>query len=397
MIAEWYIIENMKILFAFYDHPELSVIQRSLLKAFQENGHTVTTCGFSDNIHTELDFSYPTPISLLQVLKDIRKKPDILFLCWPTIRFFLTDIEKSPIPTAVYVFDTQLPRMHACIKGYSLLFDYVFCVQKDFYEELKKIKTNAFWCPVAADPTIHKSYKTIPQQDVVFAGITNPFHNPRRSLYLSLIKRFFTVKTGRVYDKELARFLSQGTILFNIPVTDDLNTRVFEAMACKRLLITPTYQHGLTDLFVDRKHFVGYKNIVDLFRQLTYYKRHKIEREKIAKRGQQEIRKFHLYKNRAEYIYTVITNSQRKKRNKQIASNQLIMVAISYYLLGSMEETKRWLVKFLNQKNVSFKRIPIILCLMVINRGGQKLQRRIARFFSHNSGLRVILWQMTHL
>jgi spore maturation protein CgeB len=69
--------------------------------------------------------------------------------------------------------------------------------------------------------------------------------------------------------------------------------RVFEAMACGRLLITDA-ANGILDIFENKRHMALY-NDSDLEEIIEYYLVSEDERTKIAKVGMEEVRQKHTY------------------------------------------------------------------------------------------------------
>jgi spore maturation protein CgeB len=67
-------------------------------------------------------------------------------------------------------------------------------------------------------------------------------------------------------------------------------------------LLTDKIKNGLEELFIDGKHLVTYQSLSDLMEKIEYYLKADEEREKIATRGQKEVRKKHTYCHRAESI-----------------------------------------------------------------------------------------------
>ena len=90
------------------------------------------------------------------ILKKVKIKIDWVFVCWPRNQFFVTHIEQSPVPTAVYAVDTHLPLVYHWLRGYVQLFDVIFSAQKNLIEDLQKYgHKKSYWLPFAADQKLY--------------------------------------------------------------------------------------------------------------------------------------------------------------------------------------------------------------------------------------------------
>ncbi len=77
-----------------------------------------------------------------------------------------------------------------------------------------------------------------------------------------------TTTTGPREKSATAELYARARVVFNQHVSNDLNFRVFEAMACGRALLTDAQTNGQYELFEDDRHYVLFKDERDLERQL---------------------------------------------------------------------------------------------------------------------------------
>lgn len=77
--------------------------------------------------------------------------------------------------------------------------------------------------------------------------------------------------------------------MVNLPLKDDLNFRVFEAMSCGALLLTRRVANGQELLFEEGVHFAASKTEAELLEKIDYYLSHESERTTIATAGLAEI------------------------------------------------------------------------------------------------------------
>ena len=232
-----------------------------------------------------------------------------------------------PSPSAYWAFDTHIDE-----KGYKYRlerakqFDYVFLCHKaqinDFIRDgISPDRIN--YLPVAAEPDCYKPYPIMPKYDWSFIGHLNSEHR------VDLIQRFIT-EFGLGQDKgylgwrmpgirghcvldDAAKKFSMSRIVINDAIKNDLNMRVFEAMACKTVLLTqriPT----LLELFKEGEHLVTYESLdeaVELARSLL---RDEGRRARIAENGYKEIISKHTYQHRAlEILKTCLDYTPKKE------------------------------------------------------------------------------------
>jgi glycosyltransferase involved in cell wall biosynthesis len=203
----------------------------------------------------------------------------------------IKNVEKVP-RSVLWALDTHIKLKY--LLKIAPFYDYVFCAQKRDVEVFKEVNSNSYWLPYAADPTIYKPYDVDIIYDVAFVGNLIPGLHDERIKLLNRIKRSFnTAIFQNVWLDEAVKIYSSSKLVFNRSINGDLNMRVFEAIACGRLLITDA-ANGILDIFEDKNHLVIY-NDSDLEELIKYYLEYEEERNKIANAGMEEIRKKHTY------------------------------------------------------------------------------------------------------
>jgi GT2 family glycosyltransferase/2-polyprenyl-3-methyl-5-hydroxy-6-metoxy-1,4-benzoquinol methylase/tetratricopeptide (TPR) repeat protein len=203
-------------------------------------------------------------------------------------------------PSAWWTIDTHLDfdRCRAKAPG----FDFVFAAQRDGAERLRQegIAT-AQWLPLACDPTIHRKHDVPRQYDVCFVGHLAP--GDRTEAIRLLQSRFANAFVGQRYFEEMARTYSASRIVFNRSIRNDVNMRVFEALACGSLLVTNDLaENGQAELFRDGEHLVVYRDLDELVEKVAVYLNREDDRERIAAAGMREVVEHHTYRHRMETI-----------------------------------------------------------------------------------------------
>ena len=141
----------------------------------------------------------------------------------------------------------------------SIPCDLVFAAQRDGAERLRAAGIDsASWLPLACDPAVHRKHEVPKAYDVAFVGHRCP--GPRDEL-LALIRRDFPEHfIGTAFFDEMARIYSASRVVFNRSLRNDVNMRVFEALACGSLLVTNDLaDNGQDELFRDGVHLATYR------------------------------------------------------------------------------------------------------------------------------------------
>ncbi|WP_422927502.1 glycosyltransferase family protein [Singulisphaera sp. PoT] len=203
-------------------------------------------------------------------------------------------------PLAWWAIDTHLDFARCLSRARSA--DLVFAAQRNGAERLRAegVET-AEWLPLACDPEIHRKFAVEKSRDVTFIG--NVFPGPRSELLSALGRRFPDTLIGRAYFEEMARAYSASRVVFNRSLGDDVNMRVFEALACGSLLATNDLEgNGQATLFRDGIHLATYGGEEELIDKVAYYLAHEAAREKVAAAGRALAFAKHTYRLRMELV-----------------------------------------------------------------------------------------------
>ncbi len=203
-------------------------------------------------------------------------------------------------PCAWWAIDTHM-NFGWCLEK-ARRFDLVFAAQRDGTDQLRRAGIDsAVWLPLACDPEIHRKHDVPKRFDVAFVG--NVFPGPRAEL-LDLIRRKYPNSfLGQAYFDEMARTYSAARMAFNRSIKNDVNMRVFEAIACGSLLVTNDLaDNGQAELFRDGVHLATYREPEELLDKLAFYLERESIRERIAAAGRSEAIEKHTYRHRMERL-----------------------------------------------------------------------------------------------
>jgi hypothetical protein len=218
-----------------------------------------------------------------------------------------------PSPNAYWCSDAHLG--YAYRLKMARKFDFVFCAQKRAMAEFERDgvpKEKLFFLPHAVEPSCYKPYDIIEKWDWAFVGYLN---GPER---IDLLDRFCkefpnfylgwrnAQAPGWNVMEDAARKFCQAKLIPNRTISDDIPMRVFEALACRRVLLTnaiPT----LGDLFENGKHLVTYQTTDEAVSLAKDLLRSDAMRAVIADDGYREVLAHHTYDHRAkEMLKTTI-------------------------------------------------------------------------------------------
>lgn len=223
-----------------------------------------------------------------------------------------------PHPSVYWAFDTHIDE-----KGYQYRlnrakqFDHVFLCHKGQIESFIKggiDPKKIHYMPVAAEPDCYRPYPIMEKYDWCFIGHLNSGHR------IDLVDRFvkeFDLGDGKGYLgwrmpqiqghnvlDDVAKKFSMSKIIINDAIKMDLNMRLWESMACGKMLLTQRIP-GIEDFFKDGKDLVLYDSIDDAVEKARYYLLHDEERVAIGKSGLERILAGHTYADRTKAILDI--------------------------------------------------------------------------------------------
>lgn len=162
---------------------------------------------------------------------------------------------------------------------------------------------NAVWMTHWADSNVYRPITTPVKYDVTST------RGPGSSMILDRLQA--DMGTDKMYNKNgtlglaHAEALQKGKIIVQHSRWHEITRRIFEGMACGRMVITDRLpeETKLQTLFEENKEIVFYNDYEDLKRKLDYYLIHNVtEREKIANAGRKAVVKSHTQVHRVDLI-----------------------------------------------------------------------------------------------
>jgi GT2 family glycosyltransferase/tetratricopeptide (TPR) repeat protein/SAM-dependent methyltransferase len=226
----------------------------------------------------------------------------------------------TPIPRALrplvwWAIDTHLD-FDRCL-AQAAAADLTFAAQRPGAAALARAGVaNARWLPLACDPAVHRRHDVPKAHDVCFVGNVPP--GPRADLLGLICRRCPGHFVGQAYFDDMARAYSAARIVFNRSVRDDLNMRVFEALACGSLLLTNDLpDSGQADLFRDGVHLATYRDPDELLDKLAFYLARPEPRSRVEEAGRQAVTERHTYRHRME---TILTAAEALPRSVPVAA-----------------------------------------------------------------------------
>ena len=203
-------------------------------------------------------------------------------------------------PAVFYAIDTHLPHSWAKVRRTARWYDALFCCHLAGARRLP----GAEWLPVGCDLEIHgpPSMEEPLACDVAFIG--NDGGIPRKFYLQALRERYPRHAIGLAPYTQIGAIYSRARVVFNYSICEDVNMRMFEALAAGSLLVTNALRgEELERLgFEDRRHLVVYRRPQELFGIIDYYLGHESERAAIAAQGQALVRQRHTYQHRVRQM-----------------------------------------------------------------------------------------------
>ena len=298
-------MSNFKIAFIFA-HRDTDVWSTplSIVAEFQRRGWQSRIYSLFDEQDNYVDTNIQ---KLIQDSKSEEFNPDIImYMDWG--RFDSELLDKNKIPGSFWVMESgDDPQNFERNSAKAGKFNLVLTPAYDSYLEYKKKFENVRWWTHFADSTIHKPY----------SGFT-PFDEmpPVRSTrgqggsyimdYLSQIMPHKFVNRNGLSGMEYGDFLNSGVIVFQQSRWKEITRRVFEGMACGKLIITdrlPETTH-IDDLFIENEDIIYYDSIGECISKINYFlsEEGKFERNRISLNGHNKVMTNHTQVQRVDTI-----------------------------------------------------------------------------------------------
>lgn len=224
-----------------------------------------------------------------------------------------------PHPSAYWVSDAHInEKAYSYRMNRAKQFDFVFVCQEAFIDQFVADgipREKIFFLPHCVEPSCYKPFPIIERWDWCFIGHMN------NDFRIDLVDRFckewtigekgylgwrFPEIPGHNVLEDAAKKFCQSRIVLNENIKEDINMRTFEALACKRPLLTEGIA-PLSKLFKDKVHLRTYKTIDEAVSIAYELLADPVQRLMIAKAGHEEVMSKHTYKHRAmEMLKTCI-------------------------------------------------------------------------------------------
>src|SRR5258708_1717751 len=170
-----------------------------------------------------------------------------------------------------------------------------------------------FFLPHAVEPMVYNVWLIMEKGDWCFIGHPNSEHR------IDLIDRFMKEFPSRYVGwrepawlgynvlEDAARKFCQSRLIVSDSIKKDLNMRTFEALGCKKLLLTNKFP-ALEEVFENGKHLIAYDSIDDAIASAHELLADEDRRNQIAEQGYQEVISKHTYEHRMREILRVCLN-----------------------------------------------------------------------------------------
>ncbi|MBI2870855.1 MAG: glycosyltransferase family 1 protein [Candidatus Omnitrophica bacterium] len=211
------------------------------------------------------------------------------------------DLATSLNPAAFYAIDSHIPKSWQKILRLAPRYGMVFCAQRWAAERLP----NGRWLPLGCDAELHAGEPAEPEYDVAFVGSDGGV--PRKFILQALRERYPKSRIGPAPHTEIASLYNRARVVFNYSIADDVNMRVFEALAAGACLVTNALSHD--DLkclgLKEEEHLVLYRSPREIFAKIDDLLAQPERRLKIGRAGQEVVMNKHTYVQRIEEIVRI--------------------------------------------------------------------------------------------
>ncbi|WP_027184331.1 glycosyltransferase [Desulfovibrio inopinatus] len=286
----------------------LNIDGLDFVPAFKQLGHDVLSIGTSPHCTVRLD--EPMSLKRLQhILTSKQFKPDLVVWvdqCKPPQVLGLETLNAVIIG---YTIDQYCNPWH---QAYSSAFDMVLVAQRDYVDGFAKEfpARPAKWFPLFCNLTRDADQGISRDIPVGFVGTVTGSINIRRAPFLAQFKKHcpLVIKQG-----DYVPIFNRCRIVLNQSAAEELNFRIFQAMACGAVLLTEEAHNGLTELFTPGTHLLTYpRDNAALAASIAKQALSNPKLMDIAKAGRDRVRQRHSDVARAREIIAHATRLTQK-------------------------------------------------------------------------------------
>lgn len=281
--------------------------------------------------------STPCPLSWEDLVHEAGKEVDYVFYADRSFPPPFLNVESFPAITVFHAIDTHI---HSWYPHYAQGFDLTLVSLKDhmpLFLNKRLDKAQVVWFPPMPMDQDKPDWTAEKEWDLLFVGKVDKDLTPVRYDFLNRVEKMFPgleVRQGKY-----AQMFPKARLVLNIAERNDLNFRVFEALACGSCLLTPEIGNGQPELFQDKVHFFTYPPddagaLVALAGDLLNRPE---EMEKVARAGEAEVNSSHRMRNRAQTLAHALHDlpmarlrDQRLNRSRQILKQYTRLVYLHW-------------------------------------------------------------------
>lgn len=207
------------------------------------------------------------------------------------------DWGKIKTPKCFWAIDTHLVNYRSWIEEVGI--NYIAFNNCKHIFKSKSIKS--FWLPYGVSTQIKNEIQTVRKEnDVVFIG---GLTKDREKLIKKYEIKHVTAFGSNYYDQ-----MARAKICFNKSISDDINAKYFEILGSGSFMLTNYNKY--VDLLFNGDNDIRsqmYKYNWQIGKKIKYFLQNEEEREAIARRSYEIVRRDHTYENR---LQTIIENCQ---------------------------------------------------------------------------------------
>lgn len=284
------------------------------LRVLQRLGHNIFRFAIPASVDDPpkgmwAESGFSPEVSLRAISRLAGFEPDLFLYIEPN-GLIPRGMENAPFPTACILCDTH--QYLEARQELARFFDHVFLYHRNYLQDFQEHPAgHVHWNPYAVDIAFFHPNGSERDIDVAFVGQLHPF--PERVCLIRRLSERYKMNEPRLYlQQEIPGVYSRAKIVLNLPLSDDLNFRTFEAMSCGALLLTRRVNNGQEILFEENKHYVAFDDEKELFEKVAYYLSHPEEREAVAAAGLAEVRFNHRLELRLEVLLAKVKESPGK-------------------------------------------------------------------------------------